>query len=225
MNSKILIAEDEEKIRRLVAYYLMQEAFTVIEAANGTDALALFEQHSDLALVILDVMMPGLDGYSVCKEIRRHSQLPVLMLTAKDTEPDELTGFRCGADEYVTKPFSPAILMQRVKNLLKRSGAGGNGDIAAGALQIRYRERTVLVDGSMVTLTPREFDLLYFLACNQGLVLSRDQILDRIWEQDYDGNDRTVDTHIKCLRAKLRRAGNGIITIRKVGYKLDVSLF
>lgn len=223
MAVKILLAEDEDNIRRLVAYYLTQEGFQVMEAADGAQALRLWEAHADLALAVLDVMMPEADGYTVCRKIREHSRLPVLMLTAKDTEDDEVYGFRCGADEYISKPFSPAILVTRVQNLLRRSGQETLDDIEAGGIRVLCRERTVLSQGCRVILTPKEFDLLCYLLRNRGLVLTRQQIIDRIWGQDYDGDDRTVDTHIKCLRAKLGPAGQQIITMRRVGYTFEAT--
>lgn len=222
MGTRILIAEDESNIRRLVAYYLIQEGFEVTEASDGEEALMLFEElHYDLALVVLDVMMPKVDGYTVCRKIRELSQLPVLMLTAKDTELDEITGFRCGADEYISKPFSPAILTARVKNLLRRTGQDVTQDLEYGGIQVLCRERTVLSLGRRVIMTPKEFDLLCYLMRNRGLVLTRQQIIDRIWGQDYDGDDRTVDTHIKCIRSKLGEPGGQIVTIRRVGYKFE----
>lgn len=222
MNHKILIAEDESNIRKLVAYYLAQEGFTVLEASCGTQALERFYENPDLALVMLDVMMPPPDGCLVCKTIREHSRVPILMLTARDTERDEVEGFACGADEYISKPFSPAILMTRVKNLLRRTGGDDLEDIELGHIRVLQRERTVLVAGKRVIMTPKEFDLLCYLLHNRGLVLSREQIISRIWGIDYDGDDRTVDTHVKCLRAKLGEAGTAITTIRKVGYKLEL---
>ena len=221
MNNKILIAEDEANIRRLVAHYLLQEGFEIVEAANGRQALELFENTPDLALAILDVMMPEMDGYEVCRRIRAKSDLPVLILTARDTESDEVAGFRCGADEYISKPFSPAILVTRVKNLLRRTQQGDHSDLEADGIRVLYRERTVLADGKRVIMTPKEFDLLCYLMRNKNIVLSREQIINRIWDMDYSGDDRTVDTHIKCLRAKLGAQGKHIVTIRKVGYKFE----
>ena len=166
--------------------------------------------------------MPRMDGYEVCRKIRELSDVPVVMLTARDTEYDEINGFACGADEYISKPFSPAILIARIKNLLRRSGQGQAEDYKMGNLEIRYQERMVLVDGKPIILTPREFDLLCYLVQNRNIALSREQILTRVWDADYDGDDRTVDTHIKCLRAKLKDAQVRIATVRKVGYKFEV---
>lgn len=224
MGTRILIAEDEMNIRRLVASCLTRDGFEVLEAADGGEALALFEAHGDsLALAILDVMMPVCDGYAVCGKIREVSRLPVLMLTARDTETDEMTGFSCGADEYISKPFSTAILLARIKSLLRRTGQDIGENIEAGDIQVLSRERLVLSEGRRILLTPKEFELLCLLMRNHGMVLSRSLILDRIWGQDYDGDDRTVDTHIKCLRAKLGAPGQLIITLRKVGYKFETA--
>ena len=221
MDSKILIAEDEAKLRQLVASYLVREGYRVVEAADGQQALDLFAQNEDVVLVMLDVMMPRVDGFEVCRRIRARSDVPILMLTARDSEPDELNGFSMGADEYISKPFSPTILVTRVKNLLRRTGGGDLSDVSAGGVQVLYRERTVLVDGKRILTTPKEFDLLYYLVKNQNIVLTRDQILCTVWEMDYQGDDGTVDTHIKCLRAKLGPYAKCIVTVRKVGYKLE----
>ena len=223
MDITILIAEDEENIRKLVASYLTREGYRVLQAKDGLDALEHFEELGDaISLVVLDIMMPRMDGYETCRKIREQSDVPVVILTARDTEYDEIMGFDCGADEYISKPFSPAILIARIKNLLKRSGQAAVEDFHAGNLEIRYQERIVLVNGKPVILTPREFDLLRYLVQNKNLVLSREQILSRVWDADYDGDDRTVDTHIKCLRAKLKDAQMKIATIRKVGYKFEI---
>lgn len=163
--------------------------------------------------------MPKLDGFGVLKSIRQHSDVPVLMLTARDTEFDELEGFRNGADEYISKPFSPTILVTRVKNLLKRTRANDMSDLEVGAIKMVYRERAVWVNGAPVVFTPKEYDLLYYLMKNKNIVLTRDMILSSVWGLDYNGDDRTVDTHIKCLRAKLGSCAGYITTIRKVGYK------
>ena len=221
MDSKILIAEDEAKIRQLVASYLVREGFKVVEAADGQQAVEKFEDNDDVVLVMLDVMMPRKDGYDACREIRSKSDVPILMLTARDSERDEVTGFHMGADEYIAKPFSPTILVTRVKNLLKRTKANDMSDAEVGGLKILYRERTVLVDGQKIITTPKEFALLYYLVKNQGIVLTRDQIICTVWDMDYNGDDRTVDTHIKCLRIKIPGAQEYIKTIRKIGYKFE----
>ena len=218
---RVLLAEDEANIRRLIAGYLIREGFKVIEADDGEEALEKFDGCPQLNLVILDVMMPKLDGYEVCKRIRKTSDIPVLMLTARDTEYDELFGFDCGADEYISKPFSPSILVTRIKALLKRTSVGDMQDLTFGGLKLSYRSRAVTVDGREAVLTPKEFDLLYYLMMNKELALSRDQIISAVWEMDYDGDDRTVDTHVKCLRSKLGPYGDCIATVRKVGYKFE----
>ena len=222
MEITVLIAEDEENIRKLVTSYLIREGYRVIQAKDGQEAIEYFEEYADtISLVILDIMMPRLDGYEACRKIRELSDVPVVMLTARDTEYDEINGFSCGADEYISKPFSPAILMARVKNLLRRSGRSQVEDFKTGNLEVRYQERMVLVDGKSIILTPREFDLLCYLIQNRNIALSREQILSRVWDADYDGDDRTVDTHIKCLRAKLKDAQVRIAPVRKVGYKFE----
>ncbi len=219
MENKVLIAEDEAKLRTLVVNYLKKEGFTVVEASNGKEALDRFSEDK-FDLVILDIMMPIKDGLQVCKEIRSQSAVPVVMLTARSEEYDELSGFSCGADEYITKPFSPAILITRIKSVLKRSRIFGEDEMQFGDILLHKRERNVQILGEDIILTPREFDLLYYLMLNKNLVLNREQILEKVWGFDYFGDERTVDTHIKCLRSKLFDCGNYIKTIRKFGYKL-----
>lgn len=221
MDNKILVAEDEEKIRRLVSSYLVREGFKVVEAADGQQAIERFEDNEDVVLVMLDVMMPKKDGYDACREIRGKSNVPILMLTARDSEQDEVAGFGAGADEYIAKPFSPTILVTRVKNLLRRTSSNDMSDVSAGGVKVLYRERTVTVDGKKIITTPKEFDLLYYLIRNTNIVLTRDQIICTVWDMDYAGDDRTVDTHIKCLRAKLGPYAKCIVTVRKVGYKFE----
>lgn len=219
--NKILLVEDEDHLRHLVASYLRKENFTVIEAADGQEALDRFAE-DEFCLLILDLMLPKLNGFEVCSRVRSQSRVPVLMLTARDGEQDELQGFRCGADEYITKPFSPDILMARVKSLLKRCDLLLENEVSLEGLRINYRQRTAFFDGMRLMLTPKEFDLLYYLVNNKNLALSREQILDAVWGMDYYGDTRTVDTHIKCIRAKLGDFGQKIKTIRKFGYKLEV---
>lgn len=221
METKILLAEDEDNIRKLVASYLIKEGFTVVEASDGAEAVKKFDDEYDFSLIILDVMMPRMDGYQVASYIRKSSDIPILMLTARDTETDEITGFNSGADEYISKPFSPRILVARVKNLLKRTYQNSMQNIELGGISIKYRERLVLVDGKKAVLTPKEFDLLYYLFQNKNIVLTRSQILSTVWGWDYFGDDRTVDTHIKCLRSKIGRYGKNIVTVRKIGYKFE----
>lgn len=221
MEIKILLAEDENNIRKLVASYLIKEGYKVTEAVDGEDAVMKFDGSYDLSLIILDVMMPKLDGYQVASYIRESSDIPILMLTARDTEADEITGFNSGADEYISKPFSPKILVARVKNILKRTSGNSMQNIECGGIAVKYRERLALIDGKRVILTPKEFDLLYYLLQNKNLVLARSQILSNVWGWDYFGDDRTVDTHIKCLRSKIGAYGMNIVTVRKIGYKFD----
>ena len=221
MDTKILLVEDEDNIRKLVANYLVKEGFIVLEAADGEEAIVKFDSDIDFSLIILDVMMPKKDGYEVASYIRKTSDIPILMLTARDTETDEIAGFNSGADEYISKPFSPRILMARVKNLLRRTSQNSMQDIEAGGITIKYRERIVLIDGEKAVLTPKEFDLLYYLLQNKNIVLTRNQILSTVWDWDYFGDDRTVDTHIKCLRSKIGEYSKKIVTVRKIGYKFE----
>ena len=218
--NKILLVEDEDDLRHIVASYLRKENFTVIEAADGQEALDRFEE-DDYCLLILDLMLPKRNGFEVCSHIRSQSNVPILILTARDGELDELHGFHCGADEYIAKPFSPDILMARIKSLLKRCDLLMESEVTIGDLRIDYRQRTAQYQGKRLLLTPKEFDLLYYLVTNKNIALSREQILDAVWGMDYYGDTRTVDTHIKCIRAKLGEFGQSIKTIRKFGYKLE----
>ncbi len=218
--NKILLVEDEDNLRRIIAAYLIKENFIVVEAADGNQALERFSE-GEFCLVILDVMLPYLNGFEVCRQIRTHSKVPVLMLTARDGESDELHGFHCGADEYITKPFSPDILIARIKSLLKRCELPLENEICIDDLVVNYRQRTVTYQGERLMLTPKEFDLLFYLVNNCNIALSREQMLNTVWGYDYYGDTRTVDTHIKCLRAKLGQFGTHIQTVRKFGYKLE----
>lgn len=219
--NKVLVVEDEDNLRRIIASYLRQEGFSVVEAADGQEALDLFID-GEYTLVLLDLMLPKINGYEVCMDIRRYSDVPVVILTARDSELDELKGFNCGADEYIAKPFSPHILMARIKSLLKRCELLMEETVTIDDFMIDSRQRTVHVDDQKIILTPKEFDLIYYLVNNKNLALSREQILDAVWGMDYYGDARTVDTHIKCIRAKLGTFGDHIKTIRKFGYKLEV---
>ncbi|MEI7885732.1 MAG: response regulator transcription factor [Clostridia bacterium] len=224
MLSKILLAEDEDNLRKIITSYLTQADFEVIQAKDGAEASELFQLHK-YALVILDVMMPKKNGYQVCREIRELDQVvPIIILTARDSEQDELEGFQNGADEYIAKPFRPSILLVRIKSLLKRSSQNIAKVLSVGPLTIRLREHQVLLANKEVILTPREFDLLYYLVTNKNIALSREQIISNVWGMDFMGDDRTIDTHIKSLRAKLAEFGSTIKTIRKYGYKLEVDL-
>lgn len=220
MSNKILVAEDEAHLRKLVCDYLTKSGFEVVGVEDGQAALDAFYSET-FSMAILDIMMPKVDGLSVLKEIREISTMPVLMLTAKNTEFDELQGFTSGADEYVAKPFSPAILLARVKALLKRSGVSFDNVLTLQELSIYQREREVFVSDTKVILTPKEYDLLLHFVQNQSKVFSRENLLTSVWGFDYEGEERTVDTHVKCLRAKLGICGDFIKTLRKVGYKFE----
>ena len=208
-------------LRKIIANYLKQANFTVVEAADGEQALSLFAD-GEYDLVILDLMLPKVNGYEVCLDIRRSSKVPIVILTARDSEIDELRGFNCGADEYIAKPFSPNILIARIKSLLKRCDTFMENTVQIKDFSIDNRQRLVYYQGNRVITTPKEFELLYYLVNNRNIALSREQILDAVWGMDYYGDTRTVDTHIKCLRAKLGDFGQQIKTVRKVGYKLEV---
>ncbi|RRD94349.1 DNA-binding response regulator [Clostridiales bacterium COT073_COT-073] len=217
----ILIAEDEDRLRKIVAKYLMNEGFRVLEAENGVEALQIFTEE-EIDLVILDVMMPKLDGWNVLKRIRQNSRIPVIMLTARNSEEDTLLGFQLGTDDYVAKPFRTSELVARVKALLSRSGklSKPDHDHPEGII-VNQLARTVAVNGSEVELTPKEYELLLYFLNNRNQALSRDQILNRVWGYAYDGEDRSVDTVVKRLRQKLGVEGERIKTIRGMGYRLD----
>ncbi|MCB2290333.1 response regulator transcription factor [Clostridium sp. CS001] len=224
MKKTILVVEDEDRMRKLIRDYLKIEDFNVVEATNGTDALLEFTSNN-IDLIILDVMMPNLDGFSVCKTIRQTSDVPIIFLTAKGEEEDKLTGFELGADEYVTKPFSPKVLVARSKALLKRvEGSLGKPDniFDIQGLKVNLLSRQVYVDGSEINLSPTEYDLLAYLIKNKGIVLSRNALLDNVWGYSYDGDLRTVDTHIKRLREKLINKSKFICTVRGSGYRFEV---
>ncbi len=221
---KILIADDEERMRRLVADFLKKQGYAVIEADDGMKALKIFiEQKETISLVILDVMMPIMDGWETLRNIRQYSKVPVIMLTAKCTEADELLSFGIGADEYITKPFSLMILLARVQALLKRLNININGKKSFDGLEIDLPAHTVHVSGQEIELTPKEFELLLYLCDNDGIALSREKILNSVWDYGYFGDVRTVDTHIKKLRLKLGEKGDFIQTIRGLGYKFEVT--
>lgn len=217
----ILIAEDEERLRKIVVKYLSNEGFRVLEAENGEEALDIFEKN-EIDLAILDVMMPKVDGWNVLKKIRENSTIPVLMLTARNSEEDTLLGFRLGTDDYVSKPFRTGELVARVKALLHRTGKLSREEgKESGAIVVNDLAKQVTVAGQEIELTPKEYDLLLYFINNQNLALSRDQILNRIWGYSYDGEDRTVDTVVKRLRQKLGSEGERIKTIRGMGYRMD----
>ena len=219
----ILIADDEPRMLKLVSDYLKREGYNVFVAENGRQVLDIFsEQHIDL--VILDVMMPEYDGWAVCREIRKTSQVPVIMLTARSEESDELFGFELGADEYVTKPFSPKIMVARVQALLRRLTESNNVSSTLDGVEIDEKARSVTVDGVPLDLSMKEFELLLFMVNNGGTALSRNQILNAVWDYNYFGDSRTVDTHIKNLRKKLGNKGSYIKTVRGLGYKFEVEV-
>ena len=222
-NIKILVVDDEERMRRLVKDFLAKKGYAVIEASNGREALDLFYKDNSIDLVILDVMMPVMDGWATLREIRETSKIPIIMLTAKAEEHDELLGFELGVDEYITKPFSPKILVARVEALLRRFGSIGeeNEKLSYGGIVLDKNAHSVLVDSSEIELSYKEFELLSFFMENKGLALSRDRILDSVWNYDYFGDARTVDTHVKKLRAKLGDKGDLIKTIWGMGYKFE----
>ncbi|MCR5416381.1 MAG: response regulator transcription factor [Pseudobutyrivibrio sp.] len=222
--NKILVADDESRMRKLIKDYLVREDYEVVEAENGEQALDMFYMDSDISLIILDVMMPKVDGFAVLKEIRETSSIPILMLTAKGEENDVLNGFELGADEYINKPFSPKILMARVNAVLRRSvdEAIGKKVVEAGGIQLDVDAHVATNDGTPVELSVKEFELLYYFINNEGIALSREKILNHVWDYDYFGDARTIDTHVKKLRSKLDDKGNYIKTIWGMGYKFEV---
>lgn len=219
---KVLIADDEYRIRKLVSDFLKKEGFLIYEAEDGRSALDIFEKEKEFDLIILDVMMPQIDGWMVCKEIREKSKVPIIMLTARDEETDEIFGLGIGADEYITKPFSPMILVARVKAILRRTSGSSKASKEIDGLRIDQDGHVVYIHNEIVDLSPKEFELLTYLTENEGIALTREQILDSVWNFDYFGDARTVDTHIKKLRLKLGEKGDLINTIRGVGYKFEV---
>lgn len=221
MSISLLLADDDDLLRNLVKEVLEEEGYFVYEAVNGIQALDIFYEQSDLSLIILDVMMPEIDGIEVLDEIRKLSDIPVLMLTALGDINSELSGLKHGANDYVTKPFHYEILLERIKNLLKMSNVKGVESSSVGILTIDFAGRKIFVNEEEIILNNKEFQLLEYLMSNRGIVLSREKILNRIWGYDYEGDIRTIDTHIKMLRAKLKDAGNYIKTIRGVGYSFE----
>ncbi len=219
---RILVADDEDRIRKLVGDFLTRSGYTILEAADGGEALRLATTEPLPDLVILDVMMPVLDGWSVLSEIRRQNNVPVILLTAKSTENDQLGGFRLGADDYITKPFSPSLLVARVEALLKRGGKVNDTKRTCGDISIDEAAHVAYVKDQALELTPKEYNLLLYFLENRGVALSREKILNGVWNYDYFGDLRTVDTHVKQLRSKLGESGNMIVTVRGVGYRLEV---
>ena len=220
---KILIVDDESRMRKLIKDFLDREGYQVLEAADGTEAMDVFYPNRDVALMILDVMMPRMDGWAVCREVRESSTVPIMMLTARSEERDELKGFELGVDEYIAKPFSPKILVARVNALLKRvNGGASGGTINAGGIEIDKAAHIVKIDGQEVDLSVKEFELLVYFVENQKIALTREKILNHVWNYDYFGDARTIDTHVKKLRSKMGDKGNYIKTIWGMGYKFEV---
>ena len=220
----ILVVDDEQRMRKLVRDFLTKQNFRVLEAADGEEAVDVFMENKDIVLVILDVMMPKMDGWQVCREVREHSKVPIIMLTARSEERDELQGFELGVDEYISKPFSPKILVARVGAILRRINGTDMSDILdAGGIKIDKAAHSVMIDDKPIDLSYKEFELLTYFVENQGIALSREKILNNVWNYDYFGDARTIDTHVKKLRSKLKDRGEYIKTIWGMGYKFEVT--
>ena len=221
-DATILVVDDESRMRKLIKDFLLQKEFKILEAEDGLKAIEIFEEKKDsINLILLDVMMPNLDGWSVLRKIRQESKVPVIMLTARGEEQDELFGFELGVDEYISKPFSPKILVARVEAILRRSSNMGEGVNDYSGIVIDTEGRTVKVDNKLIEMSLREYELLNYLVKNQGIALSRDKILNNVWHYDYYGDSRTIDSHIKKIRHKLGKKGKYIKTIRGIGYKFE----
>ena len=219
---KVLVVDDEVRMRKLVKDFLSKSGYYVIEAGDGCEALDKFYEYKDISLIILDVMMPKLDGWAVCKEVRVTSKVPIIMLTARGDEKDELQGFELGVDEYITKPFSPKILVARVEAILRRSQNKEEDNLLEfSGIHLDKNAHMVLIDGETIDLSYKEFELLTYFMENKGLALSREKILNNVWNYDYFGDARTIDTHVKKLRSKMGEKGNLIKTIWGLGYKLE----
>lgn len=221
---KILVVDDESRMRKLVKDFLARENYEVLEAGDGEEALDIFYQEKEIALLILDVMMPKRNGWEVCREIRQNSNVPIIMLTAKGEESDELNGFELGVDEYISKPFSPKILVARVQAILRRSNKAPDASdiLEAGGIRVDKAAHSVAVDGKEIELSYKEFELLTYFMENAGIALSREKILNNVWNYDYFGDARTIDTHVKKLRAKIGEKGEYIKTIWGMGYKFEI---
>ena len=220
---KILVVDDEARMRKLVKDFLSIKGYQVLEAGDGEEAVDLFFQQKDIALILLDVMMPKMDGWEVVKTIRKYSQVPIIMLTARGEESDELQGFNLGVDEYISKPFSPKILVARIEAILRRGSSTSTGEILeADGIRVDKDAHEVTVDGKPVDLSNKEFELLTYFMENKGIALSREKILNNVWNYDYFGDARTIDTHVKKLRSKLGPKGDNIKTVWGMGYKLEV---
>jgi hypothetical protein len=219
---KILVVDDESRMRKLVRDFLEKQNFAVLEAGDGSEALDIFFDNQDIALIILDVMMPKMDGWQVCREVRGYSKVPIIMLTARSDERDELQGFELGVDEYISKPFSPKILVARVEAILRRTNQVTDDEtIEYGGITIDKAAHVVSIDGNPIDLSYKEFELLTYFMENKGIALSREKILNSVWNYDYFGDARTIDTHVKKLRSKLGGKGDLIKTVWGMGYKLE----
>ena len=222
-NNYILVVDDEARMRKLIKDFLVAKGYSILEAGDGEEALKVFEENSNkITLILLDVMMPKLDGWSVLRQIRQTSKVPIIMLTARGEEQDELFGFKLGVDEYISKPFSPKILVARVEAILKRTAKDEKQVKDYGGIEINKEGRTVKVDGKQIELSLREYELLTYLVDNENIALSRDKILNNVWNYDYYGDSRTIDSHIKKIRHKLGKKGKYIKTMRGVGYKFEI---
>ncbi len=219
---KILVVDDESRMRKLVHDFLAKQGYQVLEAENGEEAVDTFFSEKNIGLIILDVMMPKMDGWQVCREIRQYSQVPIIMLTAKSDERDELLGFELGVDEYISKPFSPKILVARVEAILRRANASAGEATEVGGIFIDRAAHAVKIDGQSIDLSVKEFELLEYFIMNQGVALSREKILNNVWNYDYFGDARTIDTHVKKLRSKMGEKGDYIKTIWGLGYKFEL---
>ena len=220
---KILVVDDESRMRKLVRDFLEREGFAVLEAGDGQEAVEIFYEHKDIALIILDVMMPHMDGWETCREIRKDSKVPIIMLTARSEERDELQGFELGVDEYISKPFSPKILVARAEAILRRTNAISQDKLLqVNGIEIDKSAHIVKIDGKEIELSFKEFELLTYFMENQGIALSREKILNNVWNYDYFGDARTIDTHVKKLRSKMGDKGDCIKTIWGIGYKFEV---
>ena len=219
---KILVVDDESRMRKLIRDFLVKSNFDVVEAGDGEEALNLFYEQKDIALIVLDVMMPKMDGWQVCREVRSYSKVPIIMLAAKSDESDELLGFDLGVDEYISKPFSPKILVARVEAILRRTNQMAEDEkLEAGGIVLDKTAHSVTIDGQPIDLSYKEFELLAYFLENKGIALSREKILNNVWNYDYFGDARTIDTHVKKLRSKMGEKGDLIKTIWGMGYKLE----
>ena len=220
----MMVVDDESRMRKLVKDFLQHKNYEVLEAENGEEAVDLFFQEKNIALIILDVMMPKMDGWQVCREIRQYSKVPIIMLTAKSDERDELQGFELGVDEYISKPFSPKILVARAEAILRRTNGDVEEVVEVGGIRLDKGAHQVIIDGKSVELSFKEFELLSYFIANQGVALSRERILNNVWNYDYFGDARTIDTHVKKLRSKMGEKGEYIKTIWGMGYKFEVTI-